>query len=119
MTLDAQQISSINEGHRMAQVAATGPEGEDDDGWVDYAVASINAYAKTTEKFMIEDVIRGLGESYISSGKDERAWGAVARAARKAGIIVSCGIGRSRVHHGAYKTIWQSLAYEGTALNEI
>jgi hypothetical protein len=96
-------------GHAMAEVAA------DNAGltWREEAYEAFKNYALNTEYFMTEEVRRDNPD--LPKPPDERAWGAIARQARKDGIIVAEGWMRatSPKVHGMVVTVWRSKIFKG------
>lgn len=76
------------------------------------AAAAFRAYAMTHAEFTAEDV-RLSSVDDVPTAPDARAWGAVARAAVRAGVVKSNGIGRAKSPgcHGTWVTVYSSLVY--------
>jgi hypothetical protein len=75
------------------------------------AAAAFRAYAATHDEFTSEDVRLSCVD--VPTAPDARAWGAVARAAVRAGVCKSVGIGRAKSPgcHGTWVTVYRSLIF--------
>lgn len=87
-------------GHAKAQQAAdhAGPE------WQDAAFKALSDFAAGHRQFTVEDVRQACPNIHAPTDK---AWGAVALRARRAGLIAACG--NVKVQGGRMlATLWQS-----------
>jgi len=91
-------------GHTMADLAADNA-GSD---WREAALTAFENHARQHTRFTTEEV--RLASTDVPAPPDMRAWGAVARAACRAGIVESDGWVRanSRTVHGMVVTSWRS-----------
>ena len=92
--------------------AAAAHAERDTEGWNRMAYEAFVRYAHASkEPFMTEEV-RWYAEALgVPEPPDNRAWGAVAMKARRAGLIVSLGYApqQSVNAHKAPKTLWKSV----------
>jgi len=83
------------------------------EGWQRMAYEAFVRYAvSTSEPFMTEEV-RWYAEALgVPAPPDNRAWGAVAMRAKRAGVIHSIGYAPQKATnaHKAPKTLWKSFA---------
>ena len=81
------------------------------DDWTEKALAAFRAHAEKHSEFSTEDVIAASPD--VPTAPDKRAWGYIAKAAVKAGICFSVGIGRSKLAHahGRWITTWRSKVF--------
>jgi len=98
------QDDGLAEGIRMAKLAAD-KAGEE---WKAAAYHAFVAYARTHKYYTTEDVRHSLSDFHHPS--ELRAWGHIARAAQRNGVVVSHDLVRpkSRTVHGRHVTLWQS-----------
>lgn len=103
-------IQGVLFGQEMAKLAAD-KAGEE---WKKQALESFINYAKANKEFMTEDVRLN---SDIGVPPDKRAWGHIAVAAKKQGVITKIGFRYSTdaASHPTPMSLWQSLIYEGDA----
>ena len=89
-------------GHAMAEVAA------DNAGnfWKEEAFEAFRQYARNNDEFTTEDVRRANPD--LPAPPDDRAWGHIARRAKREGIVKAVGWVRanSRTVHGMVVTKW-------------
>ncbi|CAB4195521.1 hypothetical protein UFOVP1298_24 [uncultured Caudovirales phage] len=101
------------DGARQGMVTALDHANATSLDWGVRAIGMFEEYCRLfgSEPFMTEDVrdwSEGLG---LASPPDKRAWGAVAMAARKAGLVRSMGYApqKSVNAHRAPKTVWSRV----------
>ena len=94
-------------GHAAAKAAADHADREIAE-WTKRAIALFSVYArKSTGPFLTEEA-RQYAESHgLQEPPDSRAWGHVAKAAQKAGIVVSAGFGAAKSSNGSPKVLWK------------
>ena len=101
-------IQGVLFGQEMAKLAAD-KAGEQ---WKKQALDAFIDYAKNHSEFMTEDV----RVSYeLGEPPDNRAWGHIAVAAKRQGIVATHGYGYSSQGkgHPTPATIWKSKVYNG------
>jgi Zn-dependent protease with chaperone function len=96
-------------GHEAAHAAANNA-GET---WTAQAYSAFVSYALTHLAFTTEEV--RLANTDLPEPPDMRAWGAIPRMAKAAGIVTPAGWVRanSRAVHGMVVTLWESTIFEG------
>ncbi len=94
----------VAEGLRLAKLSAD----KAGDEWKAAAYQAFIAYAKTHKYFTTEDVRQSLKDA--PQPQDLRAWGHIARAALRNGVMVHHDFVRpkSRTVNGRYINLWQS-----------
>jgi len=94
-------------GHTAAKAAADHADREIAE-WTKRAIALFSVYArKSTGPFLTEEA-RQYAESHgLQEPPDSRAWGHVAKAAQKSGIVVSAGFGAAKSSNGSPKVLWK------------
>jgi len=93
-------------GHIAAQACADAAE-RHSPGWVAQAYAAFLAFAKIdpARKFTTEDV-RNAAKDTVPPAPDDRAWGAIAQRAKRAGIVKAVGTRCVSSSNGSPKTLW-------------
>lgn len=82
------------------------------DEWKAEALAAFVEYAKTHAAFTTEDVRAAC--AWVSSPPDARAWGQVALAATRQGVVVPEGWARVKSSNGSAKRLWASNVFVET-----
>jgi hypothetical protein len=77
-----------------------------DDGWTDRAADEIAAFARAKGKPFVIEEVRPEAETRIGAPPDERAWGAAARKAARAGAIEKVGYAPTNSSNRSPKTLW-------------
>jgi hypothetical protein len=97
------------EGRRLGHEGAARAAAACGEEWMAEAFDAFVRHAKTHKQLTSEDV--RLANPQIVTPGDPRAWGHIAKAARKAGIIVKVGYARCVVPkvHSSVATLWESL----------
>lgn len=100
-------------GHEGAELAASKADRVHGD-WTARALAAWHEYARTHKRFTSEDVRLAYAD-VVPAAPDQRAWGAVAKAAIRERLCVAAGVTRakSRNVHGSYTTEYESLVFAG------
>ena len=95
------------ETRRELGIERAGDHADDvDTGWTDRAADEIAAFARAKgQPFVIEEV-RPEAETRIGAPPDERAWGAAARKALRAGAIRKVGYAPTNSSNRSPKTLW-------------
>ena len=104
----SQQSTGLEEGLRLAKLSANkqGPE------WKAKAYQAYVEHARQHKYFTTEDVRHGAKN--VSKPTDPRAWGHIAKASMKNGIMTEFEMMRSKsaTTHGRYITVWRSSLVE-------
>lgn len=97
-------------GHSMAEVAANNAGFE----WKLLALEAMRQHALHNKYFTTEEVRRA--NPNMPEPPDKRAWGAIARLAKKEGLVQSDSWVRaeSLTVHGMVVTLWESRIYKGS-----
>lgn len=98
------------EGARTGALLAASKADREIESWSEAASQLFVMYANMhPEGFMTEDVREWADKLGFEAPPDKRAWGYVARAAARDGIVKSVGFGQQRSAncHGSPKTIWR------------
>lgn len=100
-------------GHEGAELAASKADRVHGD-WTAKALAAWYQHARTHQRFTSEDV-RLACAAAVPPAPDQRAWGAVARAATRKDYCKAAGITRAKSPkvHGSYTTEYESLVFCG------
>lgn len=100
MTQGSLDFSGRDLGHAKAQAAAKHAGAE----WQDLALAALHNFAQAHRQFTVEDVRSAHPDIKAPTDK---AWGAIALRARRAGLIAACG--NVKVQGGRMlATLWMS-----------
>lgn len=101
-------------GHEGAALAAAKADRVHGD-WTAKAAAAWYRHAREHQFFTAEDV-RLASVADVPAAPDQRAWGAVARAAMRMDYCKAAGVTRakSRNVHGSYSTLYESLVFAGS-----
>jgi hypothetical protein len=102
-------------GHEGAELAASKADRVHGD-WTAKALAAWYDHARAHQRFTSEDV-RLAYAGIVPAAPDQRAWGAVARAAMRKDYCKAAGITRAKSPnvHGSYTTEYESLVFAGAA----
>lgn len=79
-------------------------------GWGELAYETLVAFARSRDRFMVEDLRAHATEAGLPPPPDSRAWGLVVRRAMRAGIIRRIGYepGRNPACHGRPTAVWSA-----------
>lgn len=80
-------------------------------GWPDLAYLFLERYARQHQRFISEDVSDASIAWGLVQPPTLRAWGGIYRRAKKAGLIVCDGVGRSWRRHASICPMWRSLVF--------
>jgi len=107
------EMRDIEEGLRLAYEGADRAALAAGQLWKAEALEAFTRYAKSHLKFTAEDV--RLANPDLRCSADLRAWGHIAIAAKRAGIVEHAGYARSisAKVHASVTTLWGSLIFEG------
>ena len=94
-------------GQEMAKLAADKAGAE----WKKQALSAFVDYATKNDTFTTEDV--RLANDYLGEPPDNRAWGYIATAAKKQGVVRKEGYAHavSKNVHGSIISLWKSQVY--------
>ncbi len=102
-----QQDLFTQKGHAAAKAAADHADREIAE-WTKRAIALFSVYARNSTGPFLTEEARQYAESHgLQEPPDGRAWGHVAKAAQKAGIVVSAGFGAAKSSNGSPKVLWK------------
>lgn len=85
------------------------------DNWTVVAYSFLLSFARRNEFFISEEVSGASKEALLPQPPSDRAWGSVYTKARKSGIIVQDGFGRSARRHASICPRWRSRIFVGAA----
>lgn len=107
-----QRMQMISDGIELGHAGADAAANAAGELWKAQALEAFINYAKQHKKFTSEDV--RLANPEIGCNGDLRAWGHIATAAKKSGIVEHAGYARSIAAkvHGSVTTLWGSLIFE-------
>lgn len=84
-------------------------------GWQREAFERFRRYAERHEVFLTEDVLEANPDFTVPPQCDKRAWGAVARAAAKQGIVAKEGYAPAKTSNLSPKPLWRSRLFKAAA----
>lgn len=100
-------FSASEKGHAAAKASADRADREIND-WTSKATAFFQEYAfLSVDSFLTEEARHYAESKGLPSPPDGRAWGHIAQAAKRAGIIVSVGFGPAQSSNGSPKVLWK------------
>lgn len=105
-------MSEANEGLRLGHVMAEVAANNAGETWKRLAYEAFVKYAKGREFFLTEDVRAANPD--LPTPPDTRAWGYIARLAKKEGVVSGQSFTRakSRSVHGMVVTMWRSNIFK-------
>lgn len=101
-------FSPSEKGHAAAKASADRADREIDE-WTKRAFALFREYAILSAAPFLTETVRQHAEVYgLPKPPDSRAWGHIAQAAKRAGIVVPVGFSAAQSSNGSPKVLWKA-----------